>query len=75
MSSRAAVDSVPITVNGQPLDVPAGATIESLLAQMDISAASTATALNGEFVPRTRRANIVLRAGDAVTCIQPITGG
>jgi len=34
-----------------------------------------ATALNGEFVPRTERAARVLRNGDKVTCFQAITGG
>jgi sulfur carrier protein len=75
MSSQAPVKGVPITVNGEPREVHAGATIESLLAQMNIEPDSTATALNGEFVPRAQRTTKILLPGDAVTCIQPITGG
>jgi len=36
---------------------------------------AVATAINGDFVPRSERAARVLREGDAVMCFQPITGG
>lgn len=68
-------NGVAITVNGERREVPAGETIASLLAQLNIAPQHTATALNGEFVPRARRAAAVLRTGDAVTCFQPIVGG
>ena len=39
------------------------------------TAAATATAVNGEFVPIGRRAGHILRDGDQITCFQLIVGG
>lgn len=75
MSAAIPGNDLAITLNGERREVPAGETIASLLAQLNIAPQDTATALNGEFVPRARRAAAVLRAGDALTCFQPIVGG
>ena len=76
------VDSAPatnaallITVNGEPREVSEGCTLDALLAQIGLAPDEVATALNAEFVPRAARAARLLSAGDAVTCIRPITGG
>lgn len=75
MSAPTPGNCVAITLNSERREVPAGETIASLLAQLNIAPQDTATALNGEFVPRARRAAVVLRADDAVTCFRPIVGG
>ncbi len=64
-----------ISVNGQPREVPAGCTLAVLLQQMSAAPETVATAINGDFVPRSERAARVLCEGDAVMCFQPITGG
>jgi sulfur carrier protein len=64
-----------ITVNGEPRAVSPGATLADLVAALDASPASLATAVNGEFVAREARASRELHEGDAVFTFQPITGG
>ena len=63
-----------VTVNAQEArTLPAASTLADLMALID--ATSAATAVNGEFVPISRRAGLVLREGDQVTCFQLIVGG
>ena len=66
---------IPITVNGQPRDVPAGSSLADLVAQLAESPQALATAVNQEFVARDVRAARILQAGDQVYTFQPITGG
>jgi sulfur carrier protein len=46
-----------------------------LLAHLGHDQGSLATAINDNFVPRCSRAARWLRAGDQITCFQPIVGG
>ena len=67
-----------VTVNAQARTLPAASTLADLMALIDATSAataSTATAVNGEFVPISRRAGRVLREGDQITCFQLIVGG
>jgi thiamine biosynthesis protein ThiS len=64
-----------ITVNGEPRRVDDTATLADLVAALGQPPAALATAVNGEFVPRSERAAVRLREGDAVFTFQPITGG
>ena len=68
-----------VTVNAQEArTLPAASTLADLMALIDATSAATAataTAVNGEFVPISRRAGLVLREGDQVTCFQLIVGG
>ena len=64
-----------ITVNGEPRDIVAGATLADLVAALGQPPQALATAVNGEFVARDARAGVQLREGDAVFTFQPITGG
>lgn len=66
---------IPITVNGQPREVPAGSSLADLVAQMADTPQALATAVNQEFVARDARAARLLQAGDQVYTFQPITGG
>ena len=50
-------------------------TLADLVAELGEPPQSLATAVNGEFVPRSARATVQLRDGDAVFTFQPITGG
>jgi sulfur carrier protein len=64
-----------ITVNGEPRAVEATQTLADLVAALGEPPQSLATAVNGEFVPRSARASVQLSDGDAVFTFQPITGG
>ena len=76
-----------VSVNAQARTLPAASTLADLIAMIGATSAgdsaenapqtnpATATAVNGEFVPISRRAERVLREGDQVTCFQLIVGG
>jgi sulfur carrier protein len=69
-----------LTLNGEPWPHPSGAdalpdTLADLLAALNVAPDAVATAVNGQFVPRDRRAQHRLHAGDSVTTFQPIVGG
>jgi sulfur carrier protein len=67
--------SLQITVNGEARAVPETATLADLVNALGEAPQALATAVNGEFVPRTARNGVLLRDGDAVFTFQPITGG
>jgi sulfur carrier protein len=64
-----------ITVNGEARSVDDSTTLADLVAALGQSPQALATAVNGDFVPRTARAGLQLKEGDAVFTFQPITGG
>ena len=64
-----------ITINGEPHPWRADLDLAALLAELAHEPDAIATAVNAAFVPRARRASTILRPGDALTLIQPITGG
>lgn len=66
---------VSVTVNGMTHTLRGGTSLAELLQRLDQPPDGTATAVNGDFVPRAARALRVLRAGDQVTCFQAIVGG
>jgi len=64
-----------IVVNGQPMEVGEGLTVEQLLAQLGVRREYTAVAVNREIAPRAGYATIVLREGDRVEIVHPMAGG
>ncbi len=63
-----------IRLNGEPVATEA-ATLADLLAEKGYNGAVVATALNGEFLPKARRAGTPLAEGDAVEVVAPMQGG
>ena len=63
-----------LVVNGQAQEVPA-ATLAEALQSLDFSAATVATALNGEFVPAGAREAAMLKDGDRIEILAPRQGG
>ena len=63
-----------ITLNGQALQLPAGATLAAAVQASGLQP-PFAAAVNLQFVPRTQYAQTALRAGDQVELISPVTGG
>jgi sulfur carrier protein len=63
-----------LLVNGEPTETDA-ATLSALVASLGHAENQVATALNGTFVPRARRAATRLGAGDRVEIVAPRQGG
>lgn len=66
---------IQITVNGALRVVSPDTTLAGVVATLGQLPQVLATAVNGEFVPRTQRDTLRLRDGDVVLTFQPITGG
>jgi len=64
-----------VTVNGKPMELPAGLTIDGLLARLKVRREFTAVALNREVAQRSRYAETLLRDGDKVEIVRPMGGG
>jgi sulfur carrier protein len=62
-------------VNGQPLAGAAGLRLDELLDRLGEPAEQVATALNGQFISRARRAEQALANGDHITVFKAIVGG
>ncbi len=63
-----------IHVNGEPAETEAR-TLAELVAGRGFAGDQVATALNGEFVPRSARTATLLSAGDKVEIVAPRQGG
>jgi sulfur carrier protein len=64
-----------LTINGRPLEVPDGLTVETLLTHLAIKREFTAVALNREVTPKGAYATTALREGDRVEIVRPMGGG
>ena len=66
-----------VTVNGEPREVDAGATVASVVELLDVSpgARGVAVALDGEVVSRGRWSDTQLREGCLVEVLAAIGGG
>ena len=66
---------ITVLLDKKPHQLAVGTTLEGFLAGLPDLPVACATAVNGLFVPRTRRSGYVLQSGDAVLLFQPIVGG
>jgi sulfur carrier protein len=64
-----------LTVNGNPVELPDGLTIEELLTRLGVRREFTAVALNHEVTPKAHYASTVLADGDKVEIVRPMGGG
>ena len=64
-----------IMLNGDPHIVADGATIASLVEQLDLSGKRLAVEVNEEVVPRSRHGEHALESGDQVEIVHAIGGG
>jgi len=70
-----AASPIAITVNDEPRQVPAGATLASLLAEIGLDTRKVAVERNLEIVPRSAYAETALAAGDRLEIVHFIGGG
>lgn len=64
-----------VTVNGQPMEIADGLTVDGLLDQLRIRRDYTAVALNRDVLARTAYGDTALREGDKVEIVRPMGGG
>lgn len=64
-----------ITVNGRPLEVAEGLSVEALLVHLGVRREFTAVAVNREVTPRSAYPTTALREGDRVEIVRPMGGG
>jgi sulfur carrier protein len=64
-----------VTVNGTPMELPDGLTIEELLARLAVRREYMAVAVNREVTPKAQYTEAVLRDGDKVEIVRPMGGG
>lgn len=74
MMNAASSAAMAVTVNGETHTTIAPTLHDWVLAQ-GVAPEAMATAVNGQFVPRSQRATTALRPGDAILTFQPIVGG
>ena len=67
--------SVKITVNGKPMDVEPGLTIESLLTLLNVKREFTAVALNRDVLTKSSYDTVKLSEGDKIEIVRPMGGG
>jgi sulfur carrier protein len=64
-----------VTVNGEPREAPAGATVAQVVATVTGQPSGVAAAVNGEVVPRRAWPGVPLRDGDQVEVVTAVQGG
>ena len=64
-----------VTVNGKPMELPEGLSIDDLLSRLKIRREFTAVALNREVTQRAHYADTVLADGDKIEIVHPMGGG
>ena len=64
-----------VLVNGRPTELESGATVESVLAVLDVPDRGVAVAVDAEVVPRTQWQTHELNEGARVEVLRAIQGG
>ena len=64
-----------VIVNGKPMELPDGLTVQGLLDSLKVRREFTAVALNREVTPKAGYAVTTLREGDRVEIVHPMGGG
>ena len=67
--------SLPVTLNGEPRDLPEGSTVAQAVAELTTAPSGVAAAVNGEVVPRGSWAATPLCRGDQVEIVTAVQGG
>jgi len=70
-----AVTTIDIALDGAARGITAGTTLAGLVAELGHRPHEVATAVNGRFIARGQREELLLKGGDSVLFFQPISGG
>jgi thiamine biosynthesis protein ThiS len=66
---------VQINVNGKPMEVEPGITVDGLLSLLNVKPEYTAVAVNREVTPKGTYGTVTLSEGDKVEIVRPMGGG
>ena len=72
---RGAAFFMQLNVNGKPMELPDGLTVEALLSHLGVRRQYTAVAVNREITPKAQYASTSLQEGDRVEIVHPMGGG
>jgi thiamine biosynthesis protein ThiS len=75
MSDTAVAETIQVRVNGDPREIPAGLTVEGLLAHLSLSPRMVVVEHNGDILRREALADAVVREGDALELVHFVGGG
>ena len=64
-----------VQVNGEPMELPSGATIAALIEQLTLTGKRLAVEVNEDIVPRSQHPHFTLNEGDRVEVVHAIGGG
>ena len=64
-----------VMVNGKPMELPPGTTVEGLLVLLGVPRQYLAVAVNREVTPKSEYAAVKLADGDRVEIVRPMGGG
>ncbi|MBC55282.1 MAG: sulfur carrier protein ThiS [Gammaproteobacteria bacterium] len=64
-----------IQVNGDPMQLAENASVQDLLAQLDMTTGRVAVEVNADIVPRSLHPQHLLKDGDRVEIVHAIGGG
>jgi len=67
--------TITLSVNGEPVQMPEGATVADLLRTLAVSQAHVAVEHNRRVVPRAEHPSLRLSAGDTVEIVTFVGGG
>ncbi len=67
--------SVQVKLNGEPRELPDGATLAEAVAELTAAATGVAAAVNGDVVPRGAWVGTLLRDGDQIEVVTAVQGG
>ncbi len=66
---------IELTINGEPRQVPSGATVAKLLDDMQLTGKRLAVERNGDIVPKSAHGATALLAGDKLEIVVAVGGG
>ena len=67
--------SVQVKLNGEPRELPDGASVAEAVAELTAASTGVAAAVNGDVVPRGSWAGTLLSDGDQVEVVTAVQGG
>lgn len=75
MSDTAVAETIGVRINGDEREVPAGLTVEGLLAQLSLTPRMVVVEHNGDILRRDALADAVVREGDTLELVHFVGGG
>ena len=64
-----------VSVNGKPVELPEGVSVDGLLDHLKVKREYTAVAINREITPKAQYADTQLKDGDRIEIVRPMGGG